>query len=143
MFAHRDAWIGALLLAAAAAPVLSGCASAQGYLNYPFVTVEYKKHGVVVSDINHKFEFDALGNTETIKVGRSLTLVDHECDGRVDLVESGRDEYQRGETGTEALFEKADAKWRTVRAFLLAGRFRSKRAGMLREEPGRMVRGLE
>ncbi len=132
-----------LALLASVAAASAGCVQVQGFLNYPFVSVKYMKQGVVVSDIRHTFEYDALGNAETIKIGRHFRMVDNECDGRVDLIERNQDSFQRGEAGTEDLFALADEKWQTVRAYLHAGRFRTQRAGMLRDSPGSIVSELD
>lgn len=121
----------------------SGCLSAQKYLNYPFLHVEYRKHGVAVWDIRQRFEYDALSNTETLSIYRDLVLIDTEADGRVDEVRSNGQSFRRGETGTEELFRRADARWSRVRKYLLASWFRSRRSGMLKEDPGRIVPGLD
>jgi hypothetical protein len=123
--------------------LLPGCYSAQKILHYPFVHVKYRNQGVSVWDIQQRFEYDAYTNTETLNIGRDLLLVDSECDGKVDRIESGDEVFLRGQTGADELFRRADVRWGFVREYLLASWFRSRRAGLLRNHPEKIVPGLK
>jgi hypothetical protein len=117
--------------------------SVQKVLNYPFLQVDYGKSSLVIEDLNHRYEFNALTNTETIRIGRDLTLIDNESDGNVDVVKFRGDEYQRGEGNAEGLFRSADARWATVREYMLASWFRSRRDEMIRRDRGAAVKELQ
>ena len=75
--------------------------------------------------------------SETAELDGRVTFIDLGADGTVDELKNDAGEWSRGEPGTAAIFEEADADFRDVRAFLRIDGYREDWAAMTPDERAR------
>ena len=131
----RQAWLG--LVAAVICGAGAGCFTLSSLGNATTHTVTWKKDGFEVEDIRRKFTYDANGPKETAELEGRVTFVDLGADGTVDEVKNDSGEWTRGEPGTGAIFEEADADFRDMRAYLRIDGYRADWDAMTPDERAR------